>query len=683
MLKLTQVDSPFLAKTRSGWFWPAWIVGGMVAALAWGVLALGQPQTELSLGPASGDNALAGFNSFVTLHRIGFGPVAADGGSQPIATGATLRAEAFSYRPLTLHLDIRGGRGSLQVAVNGQLIGAVAGPELAGSYRFSFLPQRPPDEKPQLHFLFTLKDSDSPWQLSDLTLDLTEQWQPLDEASSRELAIALGLALGLLLGAGLMARRKGSAGVGWLALLGGASAAGLVVYRLGLQVAVGSGGELNSLVYWGWLAASLYLLVFLAGFGLTLVPVRAGRSLTELTQQPARLWADRHPFRAAAVSLGVFNALLMTAFVGVVALQNNSFDNLGRFWDGPEYLVLSHSLYDPTDPLLQIPAFAAKSHFYWAAHFPLYPLLVRLFAEPFGYLPGLLIPNFLFGTGFALALYRFLKDFGYSRHPLWLSGLALFLPLRWLIYHSVGSSEAVTLFFLVLSVYAFKRERYGLAGLWGTAVVLTRPNGIFLYTGLTLVLLWQAFEPSRQAEPDLKLKLKWDEWLRRGLARFNWRGFAALSLMPLALLLVFALFAWRLGDFWAYLRIPEDVKHIYPLPFTSLDVNVGRGEGDFYYYLLEAAGLSLLWQRKHYDLFWLSLALAGPTFFLLHDDILRYSLPAFPFVLLVPFAAVLESRVARWLALPTLLAVLIYSWSQLNTNLVDPETWRAMRVLLP
>jgi hypothetical protein len=149
------------------------------------------------------------------------------------------------------------------------------------------------------------------------------------------------------------------------------------------------------------------------------------------------------------------------------------------------------------------------------------------------------------------------------------------------------------------------------------------------------------------------------------------------------LLAVFGLYGLRYGDFLAYLRIPEPVTHIYPIPFLSMDISVGRSEGDFYYFILETLGLILLWRQKQYDIFWMGFIWFLPTLFLLHEDVLRYSLPAFPFVLIIPFARYLETKYARWLALPALVAVLIYSWSTLNsTNIVDEDTWKRMLELL-
>lgn len=383
---------------------------------------------------------------------------------------------------------------------------------------------------------------------------------------------------------------------------------------------------------------------------------------------------SRRPLLRVAVFLCLSNAFLTFLLFLVPVIQNNGFETLARFWDGPEYIAIAYSLYDPQSPILQIPHFSTFSPLYWGAHFPLVPLAIRLVSPVFGYIGAMFVLNYFFTCGFAIVLYRFLRDFGYSKDPLWLAFISLFLPLRWLIYHTVGGSEPATLFFSILCLYQFKKERYWQAGLWGALVVMARPNGFFLGLGLGLWLVWQALEQFRLSPPP---SLNWRLVLLFA-ERFNWKALIALVPMPLALLAVFALYGWQTGDFLAYLHIPEQVKHIYPIPFLSLDINIGRGEGDFYYYGLEAAGLVLLWRQKRYDLFWVGLALVLPTVFLMHADVLRYSLPAFPYVLLIPFAAVWESRAARRFAAPALLAVLLYSWSQLSTNQMDLANWREM-----
>jgi hypothetical protein len=667
---LTQ--SPIKIQPKAGFSWQTfiWLGAWLTGLVALIFLFLVQPQTEVRLGPITGPTSLTGLNVVATIEPHDFGPLSPDGKTQRVSPGATLRLSLFSYRPLNLKLKLDKGRGPLQIWANGAVIGTVAGPELTGSYTFSFIPRLQNEQRPNLNLRF---ETATPFELSELSLDLSEQWQPVMNSEAESLLVeAAFLLLALALSGWFAIKRQGTNWTGTLTLIplvGAVALSGLWLQKL---LEVGPGGELNSVVYWGDIGSTFYLIGLSLTFVTTAIPLRQGRNLFELFQ------TGLSPFGRAIVTLTLFNALLTGLLFGPVALQNNGFDNLGRLWDGPEYLVNAHSLYDPADPLLKIPEFAQKSPIYWTAHFPLYSLVVRLIVELTDYLPALFLANFLFGTGFAIVLYRFLADFGYSRRPLWLAGLALFLPLRWLIYHTVGASEAATLFFFgMLTLYEFKRGRYWWSGLAGAGVVLSRPNGIFLYAGFGLLLAWDGWQAGRKI-PFLTLQNFWQRWL----ANFNWRAALALSLMPLMLLAVFAFYGWRYGDFLAYLNIPENVKHIYPVPLLSLDITVGRSEGDFYYYLLQAGGLIWLWRERHYDLFWPGLALTLPTLFLLHDDVLRYALPAFPLVLLIPFAKILESRAAYWLALPTLLGVLIYSWSQLNTNLVSLETWQAMLDIL-
>lgn len=674
---LPQTEKQIILKPGRVWLsWrrALWMAGWLISFLVLGFLLLVQPETRVEVSPAEGNSHLSGLNSFVGIQRSGFGPVDSSNQSQPVSPGATVRLNLFSYRPLLLQLELKEGRGPLQISANGQTIGTIEGSRLAGHYEFNFSPRRTADDKPELNLRF---DAPETFQLANLSLDLSQQWEPERNPAADELLLAIAAALLALLVSGGLANRARWEWLSWVTLIVAAVAGVLVVARGVRLIEVGPGGEMNAIVYWGGLGSSLYLLLFALAFGVEAVPVRAGKSIAGLGWRYLPDFSQRYPFAIAITTLTLFNALITVLFFGVVALQNYGFEVLARFWDGPEYLVVAHSLYAPSDPLLKIPALASKSAIYWTAHFPLYPFAVRFFSEIAGYVPSLFVVNFLFGTGFAVVVYRFLKDFGYSHHPLWVAALALFLPLRWLIYHTTGASEAATLFFLMLCLYQFKRGNYGWAGVWGAAVVLTRPNGIFLYMGLVAYIAWEAFERSRKLP-----YLSGQNLLRRLVVNFEWRALLYLTPLPLALLAVFGLFGWRYGDFLAYLHIPEDVKHLYPFPLLSMDVSVGRSEGNFYNYLLEAAGLVLLWRERRFDLFWVGLAFTLPTVFLLHDDILRYSLPAFPLVLLIPFARVLESKPARWLAPLALLGVLIYSWSQLSLNLVDQDTWRQMLQIL-
>ncbi|MBN9392108.1 MAG: hypothetical protein J0I20_28985 [Chloroflexi bacterium] len=644
-------------------------MAGIVFLFIW----LTTPATSLDLLPGSSSNNLGLLNGETTIQSTGLTALPVNGGVT-VAPGSQVRVTAFSFHQVTLNLTVLAGIGNLEIEVNGAKIGEIDRENLAGTYSFSFVPRPQDNTRPEMHFNFNLNNVSSSVVLGQLDLDFTEQWQPWLFAKNE---LALLLLAGLMLvvaGAAWLGRRVGG-WWSWLALASGVAAVVLLATWLVTLLNVGMDGALNAAIFWGDLVAVFYLVIFIGGVGVLAVPVKEGASLFALVRPALVSFRAVRPTLSAALALVAANTILTGLLFLVPAVQNNGFDTLARYWDGPSYLAVAYSLYDPASPVFTISGFAQYSPLYWCASFPLVPLAIRLFSPLFGYVGAMFLLNFGLSCAFAITLYRFMRDFGYSRYPLWLSFVALFLPLRWLIYHSVGASEPAALFFTILCLYQFKKENYWWAGLWGAGVALARPNGFFLGIGLGLWLVWRTVERLR-ADPALA---KEGQLLILFAKCFEWKALVR-AILPMAgaVLAVFALYGWQTGDFLAYLHIPEDVTHLYPLPFLSLDMGVGRGEGDFYYYGLEAAGLVLLWQQKRFDLFWVGVALAVPAFFILHDDVLRYSLPAFPVVFLIPFAKVFESRPARWLAVPALVAVLVYSWSQLGTNQLDQASWREL-----
>gem|GEM_PF-385333 len=672
-------------------FW-LWLVAGLIAALVFGSLLLFTPKLQTRYLPNQ-------FNKIVAdgQERGFFNSQTDDAGNSYVWTqGKSYILFDFpGLKPLEMTFEIRsaavagGVDNPVTILANGVEVAKIqADPTNPEFQNLSVKFTPPPTDVQQLKIelvtpTFRPNKNDSRAlgiMLKSVAINKNEAWAGIEQRMWLIWLLPL-LALIVLVGWGIGNRsQKGETSppnhfLPILHLLTLASA--IVGFGLGAgaTLILSGMGIIDKNPYSVWLVGCIYLTLF---FGAATINLPLGKPdlspKTNLWSLLVKLWQAKiapRPTLTAILTLTAANFGLMVLFYGVIIIQNGGCDNLGRFWDGPEYLVNAKTLYDSSDPILQLPAFFIRSQVYWTTHFPGYSLLIRLVAPLFGYVSSMFVINFGATVIFGVALYRLLRDFGYSRQPLWIAVLALFLPLRWLIYHSVGASEALTLMFLVLAVYAFKQERWWLAGLWGAGVVVTRPNGFFLLAGFGLFLVWEAWRTRLQPTNALQL-----------IKNLNWRAVWGLLPMPLALVTVFGLFGWRYGDFWAYLHIPESVTHLYPLPLLSLDISYTRSEGTFYYYILQAAGLVLLWRRKQYDIFWVGLVFFLPTVFMLHDDVIRYALPAFPFVLAIPFAPVLETKYARWFAPLALLGVLIYSWSQLNTNLIDLESWRQMQNIL-
>lgn len=174
---------------------------------------------------------------------------------------------------------------------------------------------------------------------------------------------------------------------------------------------------------------------------------------------------------------------------------SQGFATIYRNFDGLEYIIIAKTFYNPEAIANLHQSLPAN---YFASHFPGYAILIAVFAPILGYLKSMLFVSVL-STIFAVWMfYLLVRDFRLSSHPLLLSLIFLVLPARWLILHSVGSSEPTFIFFTIAAIYFFmKFENLGkiiylvYAGLAGLLAQITRPPGILLFIALGLYILFR------------------------------------------------------------------------------------------------------------------------------------------------------------------------------------------------
>lgn len=343
----------------------------------------------------------------------------------------------------------------------------------------------------------------------------------------------------------------------------------------------------------------------------------------------------------------------LNPFLGLNFSQG--FDTIYRNYDGAEYITIARSWYD-SKKVAQIPQSLPLEYF--PSHFPGYSIFIALFAPLMGHLKSMLFVTQLFTVLSALAFYKLVKDFHLSQHPLVLSALFLILPARWLIVHSVGSSEPMFIFATISAIYCFLKfeqtERLSWVincALFASLAQLTRPPGILLFLALVLYL-----------------KLRHWEWIKSekliSLTR-TLLNFTPLLLIPLTLLLIFYWFQVSLGDFWAYFHSGDNIHLTLPLfpAFNKDQFWVGDIwlEDIIYtlilgylaaFRLLKTAGLRVI------GVYVLIYLLAGS--FIAHRDISRYLLPVAPFAL-IAFEKILISREFRLVIVVLALAIYLYS----------------------
>src|SRR5258708_6185593 len=166
--------------------------------------------------------------------------------------------------------------------------------------------------------------------------------------------------------------------------------------------------------------------------------------------------------------------------VNNIPLPTNGMATIVANYDGPLYLVVAKSLYDNN---------AIKTNFqfplpveYYAAHFPLFPVLIRglgVITKNFAYS---MLAVTLLSSFFALYFFhKLISDYVDNANALFLTAIFAIFPARWLIVRSIGSPEPLFIAAIIASVFYFEKRKYFLAGIFGAIATLTKSPGILLF----------------------------------------------------------------------------------------------------------------------------------------------------------------------------------------------------------
>lgn len=339
-----------------------------------------------------------------------------------------------------------------------------------------------------------------------------------------------------------------------------------------------------------------------------------------------------------------------------MSLPEDGMATIMKNFDGLYYVVIAKSFYRP-EIINHLFSFDLPA-VYYAAHFPLYPLFIKIFSPFLGYLWSMLSVNLLASVLAALVFYLFLKEFKYSSSPLWLAIIFLFLPARFLAVRSIGSPESLFILFLLASFYFFKKKNYWLAGLLGGLAQLTKSPGILLFIGYTIYLLWE----NRSQFNVIKL-------LKKAYP---------LLIIPLSLLGLFVYYNFAYHDFWAYFHSGDNIHLFWP-PFQVFNASahwVGTYwlEEIIYIFLLGSLGVIYLFKQKKFDLGIFAAVFFFTTLFVAHRDVSRYSLPLVPFLLIAfePLLVKKEFKIAFWVIL---IPVFLYTISFVAGNTMPIADW--------
>ena len=333
-------------------------------------------------------------------------------------------------------------------------------------------------------------------------------------------------------------------------------------------------------------------------------------------------------------------------------------------YDGPLFLVVAKTLYDP-ELIKQSFAFPLPTEYY-AAHFPLYPLLVRFLAWVMGY-PYAMLSVTIFTSVLALYFfYKFILQYIDKKYAFWTVFVFAILPARWLIVRSVGSAEPLFIASLVASIYYFQQKKYWWAGIWGAAAQLTKSPGILLFVTYFLVL----------SVPNMKIAAidSFAKWIKS----LSLEKVYPIFLIPLSLVALFVFYAIRFNDFFAYFHSGDNIHLFFP-PFTIFNYSqpwVGTFwlEEIILVYLFALLGLTRLIRQKHSTLAWFVAVYFFSIIFVSHRDLIRYSLPIIPF-LLVAFSKTINKKEFRIVMAILFIPIFLFSLAYISQNVMPISDW--------
>lgn len=332
-------------------------------------------------------------------------------------------------------------------------------------------------------------------------------------------------------------------------------------------------------------------------------------------------------------------------------------------YDGPLYIVVAKTLYNPE--MVGNFSFTLPSEYY-AAHFPLFPFLIKTFAAIFGFPYSMLFVTVLSSFLATYFFYLLAKDTVGKNNALWMTFVFSVFPARWLIVRSVGSAEPLFLAMIIASVYYLRKKYYLVAGIFGLLAQLTKSPGILLFIAYFLALFTSDFK-NIATSTSLKF-IKWTE-LKKYLAIF---------LIPIGLLSVFILYKFQFNNFFAYFNSGDNIHLFFP-PFQIFDYSaswVGTFwlEEIIFVYLFGLLGLSALIKKKEKVLAWVVGIFFVSIIFVSHRDLIRYSLPIAPF-LFVAFANTINKKEFRIILFILLIPIYLFSLAYISQNVMPVSDW--------
>jgi len=347
-----------------------------------------------------------------------------------------------------------------------------------------------------------------------------------------------------------------------------------------------------------------------------------------------------------------------------IPLKSEGMATIVANFDGPLYLVIAKTFYN-TDIIRHTYSFPIPLEYY-AAHFPLYPLLIRLFSSLAGFPYSMLFTTIMSSFVAIYFFQKLIKDYVDKKDILWITLVFSLFPARWLISRSVGSADPLFIAAVIASLYYFKNKKYWYSAIWGVVAQLTKSPGILLLIAYFLYIV----------TPNIKkfATTSFNMWVKS----LNLKKRLPVLLIPIALLSVFYIYKLTFNNFFAYFNSGDNLHLFFP-PFQVFNYNapwVGTFwlEEIIFVYLFGILGILRLINKKEYLFAWFVGIFFLSTLFVAHRDLIRYSLPIIPF-LYVAFSDLITKKEFRIAFFILIVPIYLFSITFISQNVMPISDW--------
>ncbi|HWA52063.1 MAG TPA: hypothetical protein VG895_03355 [Patescibacteria group bacterium] len=347
-----------------------------------------------------------------------------------------------------------------------------------------------------------------------------------------------------------------------------------------------------------------------------------------------------------------------------IPLPQNGLETIVANYDGPLYLVVAKTLYN-TNQIKNNFEFPLPVQYY-AAHFPLFPLLIRGLGLVTKNFPYSMLAITLFTSLIALYFFnKLMKLYVNEIDALWLTAVFSIFPARWLIVRSVGSPEPLFIGAIIASIYYYDQKKFWASAIWGIIATLTKSPGILLfvtYFAATFLPRFKSFATT-----------KFGPWIKS----LNLKKYP-LILIPITLLVIFYIYKLQFNDFFAYFHSGDNIHLMFP-PFQIFNYSapwVGTFwlEEILFIYLFASIAFMRLIKQKDWTLACFVGIFGSTLLFVAHRDLMRYALPIVPFIY-AAFAKYASSKEFKIAFLVLIIPTFLFALAFISNNAMPISNW--------